>query len=606
MVPGLSAIQALIDIGKTRKYQDEVKSIANRILAAFVPLMMLVLAVETPAKVKWSDHADERKADYLFMEAQRQNALGNSDAYYELMERSYELDSSSSDVGFLLGYYKLMVAGEDSVTFNRGYNMLRRHFDEKPGDIYSSFMYGNLNTRMGNHDEALRVWTRVDSLYPDKSEVSVKLAEALSQSTDTADLRHAIAVLDRVERSEGKMIPLSTRKIRNYYALGDTAAIIGEVHGLMASSPGSSDYNIFAGDIYSILQHGDSAIYYYDRACELDSANGPAFYARANYYKELGDSAAYDREVFKALKVESLDLDSKLQLLTGYIRELYSDSTQHQRIEDLFKVLLDQHPHEPDIRDLYCSYLIAVEDYGRAAEQARFVLDADPSAEERWRAMMSLYIQAEDYPKAIQAGEDALRYHPHSPMINLLSASCYMTEKDYGPAMDKLNAALAVADTTDVETLSSIYGTIGDVYYATQQPDSAYRYYDKALELNEANLLTLNNYAYYLAEQGRDLDRAETMSAITIKQNPENGTALDTYAWILFKKKDYERAKEYIDEAIRVEPSPTAELWEHAGDIYFMCGDPDKALEFWKKALALDPDSEMLQRKVRYKTYFYK
>lgn len=580
--------------------------VTKRIYAVLVPVAMLLLAFSAPAKVKWADHADERKADYLFMEAQRQNALGNNDAYYELLNRSYELDSSSSDVGFLLGYYKLMVAGEDSVTFQSGYNMLRRHFEEDPGDIYASFMYGNLNTRMGNHAEALRVWTRVDSLYPDKSEVSVKLAEALSQSTDTADLRHAIAVLDRVERAEGKMIPLATRKIRNYYALGDTAAILGEVHSLMDSSPGSSDYHIFAGDIFSILQDGDSAIYYYDRACELDSTNGPAYYARANYYKETGDSAAYDREVFKALQVGSLDLDSKLQLLTGYIRELYSDSTQHARIEDLFKGLLEQHPHEPDIRDLYCSYLIAIEDYGGAAEQARFVLDADPSSEDRWRAMMSLYIQAEDYPRAISAGEDALRYHPNSAMINLLSASCYMTEKEYLPAMEKLEAALAVADTTDSEMMSSIYSTFGDVCYARHQADSAYAYYDKALDLNPGNLLTLNNYAYYLAEEGRDLDRAETMSAVTIKENPENGTALDTYAWILFKKKDYERAREYIDEAIANEEHPTAELWEHAGDIYFMCGSPDEALDFWKKALALDPSSEMLQRKVRHKTYFYK
>ena len=74
----------------------------------------------------------------------------------------------------------------------------------------------------------------------------------------------------------------------------------------------------------------------------------------------------------------------------------------------------------------------------------------------------------------------------------------------------------------------------------------------------------------------------------------------------MFKKKDYERAREYIDEAIANEEHPTAELWEHAGDIYFMCGSPDEALDFWKKALALDPSSEMLQRKVKHKTYFYK
>lgn len=582
------------------------KTLRNLFFVMAAVAIVMAMASELPAKVKWADRASAIKSDYLFMEAQRQNALGHDDAYYELLARAYDLDSSSTEVGFLLGYYKLMIAGEDSVTFKRGYDLLKRRFDADPGDIYSSFIYGNINTRIGNQKEALRVWTKVDSLYPDKSEVSLKLAEALSQSTDSVELRRAIDVLNRVERAEGKMIPISTRKIRDFYALGDTAAIIGEVHSLLWSSPSVSDYNIFAGDIFSILSKRDSALYYYNRACDLDSANGAAFYARANFNKESGDSVAYDREVFHALKLESLDLDSKLQLLTNYIRELYSDSTQHGRIEDLFNVLLDQHPHEPDIRDLYCSYLIAIEDYGGAAEQARMVVDADPSSEERWRAMISLYMQADDYGQAIKAGKDALRYHPNSAMINLLLASCYMVEKDYDPALSTLQRSLTLADSTDIETLSNIYSSIGDVYFARELPDSAYQYYDKALEANPNNLLTLNNYAYYLAVEGHDLDRAEAMSAVTIKDNPDNGTALDTYAWIMFKKKDYVEAKAYIDRAMDVEKEPSAELYEHAGDIYFMNGDPDEALEFWKKALELSPDSELLRRKVKHKTYFYK
>ena len=50
----------------------------------------------------------------------------------------------------------------------------------------------------------------------------------------------------------------------------------------------------------------------------------------------------------------------------------------------------------------------------------------------------------------------------------------------------------------------------------------------------------------------------------------------------------------------------SADVYEHAGDIYFMDGEPDRALEYWKDALKLDPDNELLQRKVRHKTYFFK
>ena len=578
----------------------------KKILFAVGIVAVIIMAFDTKAKDSWLDGADKRKADYLYMEAQRQNALGNQDAYFELLSRAYSLDTADTDMGFFLGYFNLALAGEDSMMFAKGYDLTRRHFQARPSDLYSSYFYGNLNNRLGLRDEALRVWRTLDSIYPEKVEMAMKYAEALSATADTADLLKSVEIINRIERAEGKMIHLSTNKIRCFYAMNDTAKIETELQQLLASSPTSPEYNVFAAEIFSILGRNDSALHYFNHACELDSTNGFAFYGRANYFKQLGDSASYDREVFHSLKLESLDLDTKLQLLTGYIRELYTDSTQHQRIEGLFDVLIEQHPHEPDIHDLYCSYLIAIEDYPRAAEQASIVVDMDPASEDRWRALMSLYMQADDYSRAIDAGQRALRYHPTSAMIVFLEGNCYHMNKDYDNALIAYNHALQLNDSTDYETHSSIISSIGDLYAQKEMNDSAYFYYERALKVNPDNLLTLNNYAYYLSVEGRDLDRAEEMSAITIEREPDNDNSLDTYAWILFKKKDYARAKEYIDRAIECSDGKSAELLEHAGDIYFMNGEPDKAVEFWEKAIKYNPDSELLLRKVRHRTYFFK
>ena len=124
--------------------------------------------------------------------------------------------------------------------------------------------------------------------------------------------------------------------------------------------------------------------------------------------------------------------------------------------------------------------------------------------------------------------------------------------------------------------------------------------------MNPNNLGALNNCAYYLACEDRDLDKAEAMILKVVSEKPEDGTSLDTYAWVLFKKQDYVKAKEVIDGALENESAPSAELYEHAGDIYFMNKEPDEALEFWRKALALDPDNDLLKRKVKHKTFYYK
>jgi len=574
-------------------------------LSVALAAIVVPLFVTAGKKADVTPNSDELKADYIFMEALRQHAIDKEDAYYDLLSRAYQLDPSNSDVGFFLGYYTVMTSGDDSTMFKNGYDLMKRHFNEAPADFYSNFVYGSINDRLGSRDEALKVWTTLDSIYPHKMEISYKLAEALASSGDSSKIARAIGVYDRIEKTQGKNIPLTTSKIRAFLSSQDTASIYKEVYSLLKSAPHSVENNVFAGNVFAMFSDNDSALTYFDKACDLDSTSGLAYYSRANFYKSIGDSVNYDKEVFRALSRESLELDAKLELLTGYIRELYDDPSQQGRIQELFATLLDQHPHEVDIHDLYCSYLIAIEDYAGAAEQLGYALDIDPSSEDRWRTLLSLYMQADDYAKSAEKGETALRYHPSSAMIHLMLGTDYNLMKEYDKALSNLNKSMELTDSVDYEAVSQIMSSMGDVYYAKGDRDSAFVYYDKAISIDPDNLLALNNCAYYLAVEGRDLDKAEEISARTIKERPDDATSLDTYAWVMFRKKNYTEAMAYIDKAIANSEDPSEELYHHAGDIYFMNGEPQKALEFWEKALALDPDNELLQRKVKHKTYFY-
>ena len=125
------------------------------------------------------------------------------------------------------------------------------------------------------------------------------------------------------------------------------------------------------------------------------------------------------------------------------------------------------------------------------------------------------------------------------------------------------------------------------------------------MALDPDNLLALNNFAYYLAEKETDLDTAEQYSAICVRANPSNDTAIDTYAWIYYKKKDYEKARQWIDRALEIEADkPQADVLDHAGDIYFMNREVQKAVEFWQRALKLDPDNGLLPKKIKQRTPF--
>ena len=74
---------------------------------------------------------------------------------------------------------------------------------------------------------------------------------------------------------------------------------------------------------------------------------------------------------------------------------------------------------------------------------------------------------------------------------------------------------------------------------------------------------------------------------------------------ILQAEEIYE-AKEMIDRALAIEADdPQADVLHHAGDIYYMNGEPEAALEFWEDALKLDPENKLLKKKVRNRTHYY-
>jgi len=553
-----------------------------------------------------SETEDTRKADYIYLEALRAKSQSNHDAAFALLQRAHELNPADREIGVELSTYLLSLSQTDSALLTSSMTLLRDYCEANPTDIYYGGRYAMLNEQLLNRDEALRTWKRLHTLYPDRLEVTYRYAGALAQGGTQADRDKAIAVYDSVEIAEGKSIPLSSKKIQLYYSLQDTASILAEADRLRSSAPRNVDFQVFSGDIYSMFSLNDQAKQFYDSACILDPSSGLAYYSRAQFYHTLGDSAAFNREVFQALEQKNLDVETKLVILRSYIQEMFNDSANFPRIGQLFDVLIDQHPHEHDIHDLYSRYFIVTKDYSKAAEQTERALDLDPADSEGWEMLTSLYLQVDRLDDARKAIKRSLRYYPDNSRQYLVLGSIYDQEGQRDKAAAEYRHALSLTDSTDVSQLSRIYGAMGDNLYAREQADSAFVYYQKSLLYDPDNTLALNNCAYYLACEGRDLDRALEMIEKAVGAEPENATSMDTYAWVLFKRKDYAKAREIIDRTLSLTDERSEEILEHAGDIYFMDGDPDGALRFWKEALELAPDNQLLAKKAKHKTYFFK
>ena len=155
---------------------------------------------------------------------------------------------------------------------------------------------------------------------------------------------------------------------------------------------------------------------------------------------------------------------------------------------------------------------------------------------------------------------------------------------------------LCVKNDADRAMLHSLRG---DYYHTLGKKEKMYADYDSTLFYDPQNINVLNNYAYYMAVEGRDLEKALNMSAKTLEIEPYNATYLDTYAWILFKMKRFKEALGYMEKALRYLDKDNPEIYEHYGDVLFMCGEKEKALENWHKAVQLDGNSALLDQKIK-------
>lgn len=125
------------------------------------------------------------------------------------------------------------------------------------------------------------------------------------------------------------------------------------------------------------------------------------------------------------------------------------------------------------------------------------------------------------------------------------------------------------------------------------------------MEVAESQLLPLiqggtenpevyNSLGYLYAVRDYKLDDAEKYLQTALRMSPSNFAILDSYAWLLYKQKKYDQARESIDQAITLMGNAgrneDAVLFLHAGDIYHALGDKDRATKFWQRAAELPSD----------------
>ena len=539
----------------------------------------------------------QRKYDYFFLEAMRMKGKNEYDAAFGLLQHCLDINPTASSALYEISQYYMFLR-----QVPQGQVALEQAVAFAPDNYWYSQGLVSLYQQQNELDKAAALLEKMVTRFPSKQDPLFSLLDIYSRQEKYNDV---ISTLNRLEKRLGKNEQLSMEKFRIYLQMKDDKKAFQEIESLVQEYPMDMRYQVILGDVY--LQNGKKQEAYdaYQKVLAVEPDNPMALFSMASYYEQTGQKELYQQQLDTLLLNKKVTSDTKISVMRQVIAENEQSSAKDStQVIALFDRMMKQDMDDPQIPMLYSQDLLSKNMEQEAVPVLEQVVDLDPTNKAARLMLVSAAVKKEDYKQIIKVCEPGIEATPDALELYYYLAIAYHQAEQGDSVLSVCNRALEhITPDTRKEVISDFYSIMGDIYHTKKQMTEAYAAYDSALVYNSSNIGALNNYAYYLSVERRDLDKAEEMSYKTVKAEPNNSTYLDTYAWILFEKGNYAEARIYIDNAMKNDGEKSDVIVEHCGDIYFMTGDVEGALKYWKKALEMGSESKTLKQKIEKKKY---
>lgn len=570
----------------------------QRISICLTAILLWTTALWIPANAQEKPLTKEqqRKYDYYYLEAIRLKVQGKYDAAFDMLQHCLTINPQAASALYELAQYYTYLKNEEQAT-----RQLELAVKYDPDNYWYAQGLANLYQKQNEQEKATALLEDMAARFTDKLD---PLYNLLSLYDRNQAYDKELAILNKLEQRMGKSEQLTMEKSRIYLQKKDHKQAIREIESLVEEYPMDTRYQVVLGDAY--LQNGKKKEAYdlYRQVLKQEPDNPLALYSMANYYQVTGQEELYQQQLDTLLLNRKVSPDTKLLVMRQLIVENERANGDSTRIIRLFDRILQQDQEDTQLPMLYIQYLFSKGMEKETQPVLQQVLDIDPTNTAARMTLLGEAVKTEDYKEVTRLCEGGVVANPDRPEFYFYLAIAYNQDNRNEDVIRTCRKALEQARKgTKKEVISDFFTIMGDAYYAEKLSEEAYAAYDSALVYYPENIPALNNYAYYLSLERRDLDKAEEMSYKTIKAEPKNATYLDTYAWILFEKGNYDEARIYIDDALLSNEEQSAGVVEHAGDIYFMTGDTDKAVELWKRAREMGIRTEELEKKINEKKY---
>lgn len=549
-------------------------------------------------QAKAQTNSQSTRYNYFFLEAIRQQEMGNFAAAFDLLRHALDINPNAPEVYYeIAGYYIDMQNGKAArYYFEKAAELAPDNpaYLEKLGQFYIS---------QANYEQALAAYERLYANNKTREDVLQILYQLYGSQNN---YKKMIEVIERMEMLLGSSEQLSLTKMQIFEQMGDKRKAQAELMRLVQKNPLDLNYRIMLGNWFFQNDKKKEAFKEYQTVLKEEPNNAAAQLSLLDYYRDAKNEKVVEELTQKLLESKKTEKETKMALLRQVIIDnQQSDAKDSLEVIKLFDRVLSYPQEDADIVMMKAAYLTLknapVDSVNKVYEQA---IAIEPDNSRARIALIQNVWKEEQYDKVISISRPAQEYNPEEMIFYYFEGFAQYMKKENDAALQTFKKGVAqIKSDSDPNIVSDFYAIMGDILHEKGLDKEAFEAYDSCLHWRPENLAALNNYAYYLSLSKNDLKKAEQMSYKTIKKEPANPTFLDTYAWILFLQERYEEANIYIDQAIKNDTTPSGVLFEHAGDIYYHVGKTAEALASWQQALKLGDKSATLKKKIELQKY---
>ena len=563
-----------------------------------------------PAATVPGGYPDSLRSVWLYTEGIKQNTIFHD----TVRAREYLTEAIRADSTYAPAYYEMATNGMYS-TPDEAVELARRAYRlDTTNKWYHQFL-GQALIFAQRYPEALGVYKRLrtaDPQNPDNYRLLAALYEQVQQPYS------AIATLDSAELRFGRIPMLSAMKRQLLISTRQLDKAVDEAKAMVAAAPYEAQHHVVLADLYAILNKDSLAMAEYDRAMQIDSTDVATLMSLADYYNGRRDYRSVLNVTQRLFDLDQMPLDAKIKRFEQLTSDMRFYREYYIQLNALASTLAVRYPQDRRVVELYAKHLIASGELEQALALYKLHLDDQPPVESYYRSVIDIesYLQHPD--SAALYINRALELFPGEIDFQLSKGHVLNYTKEYDKAIKAYQQSLRYARTDSLR--GAIWGLIGDTWHqkaaAGESGDEedfvlisrkgsfrsamkqCYKAYDRSLRYDPDNAMVLNNYAYFLSLEERDLEKALAMASRATALTDNNPTYLDTHAWVLFKLGRVDEARKIMQQAVALDAQESAALLVHYGDILKALGENFMAEIYWRKALEKGYDAGRIERRI--------